>query len=450
MRLNKLLKFLAILLFCGFTIPTNAQYEINSSVWMDEYTIQHHIDNYLGNLLLSYDYYQKWNNDAQQFESDLPARLTYPPFASKNIEVEAVELTMTQRSLLFKWENFDVHLIESFWKDSKKIYSTLLTYDDKGRLTSSVFKNFEYKPVGERIDYNIAYNQTDTLHEIMVEVCWSDGLLLKKKSTSLLHYYFNNQQRLVQANTSHQSERENSTFVNSYSYDTFGRLKSFLRVPPSEVYRDGNYTYTFTPFHLDSVQDEYDLLKIPSMQHWLRTYADSGLHIIAYQKFEPNRNAAVEYSYLVDSRQNRLLMLRPYPSYFGANNDSSGNMKSLCTISSSQDLNDTVPYDPNYEPRYIGTFYSQCSVEERYTTPPGLINAGSIEGYKRTEQNLPNGWKRITYQRGSSAPSRFAPSYPVSVGYDILYDLHLILDSQGVVRYIVDYTKLIKIGAVSN
>ncbi len=153
----------------------------------------------------------------------------------------------------------------------------------------------------------------------------------------------------------------------------------------------------------------------------------------------------MEYSYLVDANQTRLLMLRPYPSYYGENSDSNSITKSFCSVSRSQNLNDTIPYDPNYKPRYIGTFYSQCSVEERYTTPPGLVNAGSVEGYKRSAHVLPNGWKRITYQRGSSAPSRFAPGYPASVRLDIRYDKHLILDPAGVVRYIIDYDKLMKI-----
>jgi hypothetical protein len=138
-------------------------------------------------------------------------------------------------------------------------------------------------------------------------------------------------------------------------------------------------------------------------------------------------------------------MLRPYPHYFGVNSDSNSVTKSYCSISTSQNLNDTIPYDPNYQPRYIGTFYSQCSIEERYTTPPGLVNAGSVYGYKRSEHPLPNGWKRISYQRGSSSPSRFAPGYPVSVRYDILYGKHLILDPNGIVRYIMEYDKLIRL-----
>ena len=446
--MNSLLKFQLFILSCGFTIPANGQYEIHSSAWFDEHTVQHHIDNYLSNTIGSVEYYQKWDSEKQQFESALPSRLTYCPFASMEVQVEAKEIDYTQRSMLLNWETFNVEKIDSLIRKSKLIYSTLMSYDDQGRLTQSSFKNYKYRPVGERIDYKIVYNLSDSLSRYTVEIIWSNVLILKKKNMSLLQYFFDNNQRLVRTNASHQSERELTVYENSFSYDAMGRLISALRFPSSEVFRDQNYAYTTTPFVLDSVQQIYGLLKIPSIQHWLKAYPDSGLNIISYQKFEPNRNKMVEYSYLVDSEQNRLLMLRPYPHYYGEHSENNSITRGYCSISPSQNLNDTVPYDPNYEPRYIGTFYSQCSVEKRYTTPPGLVNAGSVEGYKRSEHALPNGWKRVTYQRGSSAPSRFAPGYPVSVRFDIVYDKHLILDTKGVVRYIIEYDNLIKIEAV--
>lgn len=446
--MNSHLKFLVFILICGFTIPANGQYEIYSSVWIDEYTFQHHINQYLSNTLLSFEYYQKWNGETHQFESALPSRLTYTPFASKEIKVDATEIDYTQRNFLLDWEKFNIEKIDSLTKNSKVIYSTFLSYDDQGRITKSVYKNFEHRPIGERIDYKIVYNHSDSLPGYTVEIIWSDGLLLNKKSNSILQYFFDNNRRLVQVNATHQTAEENTTFECSYSYDSLGRLISASRVPSSEVYRDRNYSYTITPFVLDSVQDDYSLLKIPSIQHWLNSSLDSGLNIIAYQKFEPNRNTFVEYCYLVDSEQNRLLMLSPYPYYYGEDSEYNSITRSYCSISQSQNLNDTVPYDPNYEPRYVGTFYSQCSIEERYTTPPGLVNAGSVEGYKRSEHQLSNGWKRVTYQRGSSGPSLFAPGYPVSVRFDIQYDKHLILDPNGVIRYIIDYDKLIKIEEV--
>jgi hypothetical protein len=426
-----------------------AQYEINSSVWIDEYTVQHHINQYLSNLLLSYDYYHQWNSEMHQFESALPDRLTYTPFASMSIQVDAKELDYHQRSILLKWENFDVGRIDSVIKDSKGMYTTLLSYDSLGRLTNSSYHNTEYLPAGERIEYTIAYN-SESSQGFRVEITWATGILYTKKSTSVLHYSFSEDQKLIWVSGSHQSARENTSFENSYTYDSIGRLTQATRIPVSDVYRDRDYSYSVSAFHLDSAQNNYNLLKIPSIQHWLKSYPDSGLTIIAYQKFEPNRNQFVEYSYLVDSHQNRLLMLRPYPHYFGVNSDSNSVTKSYCSISTSQNLNDTIPYDPNYQPRYIGTFYSECSVEERYTTPPGLVNAGSVYGYKRSEHPLSNGWKRISYQRGSSSPSRFAPGYPVSVRYDILYGKHLILDPNGIVRYIMEYDKLIRLNVLQD
>jgi len=446
--MNSHLKKLAIILIFGFITPAFGQFEINSSVWLDEYTVQHHINNYLSNTIFNFEYYQKWNGEKRQFESALPSRLTYTPFASKEIQVVAKEIDYTQRSILLNWETFNVQKIDSLTRKSKVIYSTLLNYDDQGRLTQSIYKNYEYIPVGERIDYKIVYNHSDSLLGYIVEIIWSDGLLLKKKGNSILKYVFDNYKRVVRVNATHQSERELTVYENSFSYDSIGRLISAIRVPSSEVFRDRNYAYMITPFVLDSVVNNYGPLKIPSIQHWLKAYPDSGLNIISYQKFEPNRNKMVEYSYLVDSEQNRLLMLRPYPHYYGEHSEINSITRGYCSISPSQNFNDTVPYDPNYEPRYLGTFYSQCSVEERYTTPPGLVNAGSIEGYKRSEHALTNGWKRVTYQRGSSAPSSFAPGYPVSVRFDILYDMHLILDPKGVVQYIIVYDKLIKIEEV--
>ncbi|PSR08687.1 MAG: hypothetical protein C7M88_09090 [Candidatus Arcticimaribacter sp.] len=446
--INSLVKFLAFILYCLFTIPAKGQYEINSSVWMDEYTVQHHIDNYLSNSLFSFEYYQKWNNERKQFESALSSRLTYTPFASNEIKVDATELDYTQRSFLLKWENFEVEKIDSLMKSSRMIYSTLIMYDTLGRITRSTYRNYKYKPIGEQIDFRIVYNHSDSLSGFTAEVIRSEGLLLNKKSNNTVQYFYDNHQRLLRVSAQYQNKRESSKFENSYSYDTLGRLISFLRVPSSDVYLDRRYSYTVTPFVLDSVQDDYSLLKIPSIQHWLKSYLDSNLNIIAYQKFERNRNAMVEYSYLTDQKQNRLLMLRPYPSYYGEDKEDNSVTRSCCSISRSQNLNDTIPYDTNYEPRYIGTFHSQCSIEERYTTPTGLVNAGSVEGYKRSEHQLDDGWKRVTYQRGSSAPSRFAPGYPVSVRFDVQYDKHLILDSKGVVRYIIDYDKLIKIEMV--
>ena len=442
------LKLLIFLLSCGFTISANGQYELPSSQWLDEHTVQHHIDNYLSNNIYSVEYYQKWNRGKEQFESVLPYRLTYRPFASKEIQVEAKEIDYTQRSMLLKWETFSVEKLDAIMSKSKGIYTTLMRYDDQGRLTQSNYKNYEHQPIGKQIDYTIVYNDSDSLSRYTVEIIYSDGLILKKKSNNLLEFFLDKNQRLVRTNASHQNEKELTVYENNYSYDAVGRLISATRLPSSEVYRDRNYDYTITPFVLDSVQDNYALLKIPSLQHWINTYPDSGLTMISYQRFEPNQNKMVEYSYLVDSEQNRLLMLRPYPHYFGEHSENNSITRGYCSISSSQNLYDTVPYDPNYEPRYIGTFYSQCSVETRYTTPPGLINAGSVEGYKRSEHPLPNEWKRVTYQRGSSAPSRFAPGYPVSVRLDVLYDTHLILDPNGVVRYVIEYDKLIKIEAL--
>ena len=445
--INSHLPFSIVILCCGFTIPANCQYEMSSSQWLDEQTVQHHIDNYLSNTIYSGEYYQKWNAEKQQFESALPYRLTYSPFTSNEIQVEAKEIDYTQRSMLLKWETFSVEKIDTIMRKAKGLYSTLMSYDDQGRLTQSIFKNYEHKPFGERIDYKITYSHPDSLTRYTVEIIYSDGLILKKKSNSLLQFFFDNNQRLIQTNAVHQNERELTFYENNYSYDAVGRLITATRLPSSEVYRDRNYAYTITPFVLDAVQDEYGVLKIPSIQHWLKSYPDSGLNIISYQKFESNRNQMLEYSYLVDSQQNRLLMLRPYPHYYGEYSEINSITRGYCSISPSQNLNDTVPYDPNYEPRYIGTFYSQCSIEERYTTPPGLVS-GSVEGYKRSEHTLPNGWKRVTYQRGSSAPSRFAPGYPVSVRFDILYDKHLILDPNGVVRYVIEYDKLIQIEPV--
>ncbi len=281
--MKTLLTFLVLLFLCGTTLPTQAQYEINSSVWMDEYTVQHHINQYLSNVLFSYEYYQKWNSEEHQFESALPARLTYTPFASKNIKVEALELDYTQRYKLFEWDNFTENQLDSLMKGSKNLYTTLMNYDAHGRITSSVYRNFEHKPAGERIDYSIAYNPTDTLPGFTVEVSWSEGLILHKKSTSIITYALNKNQQILQVNGSHQSARENILFENTYSYDSLGRLTSFIRVPTSEVYIDRNYDYTITPFLLDSAKNNYNMLKIPSVQHWLRPYADSGLNIISYQ-----------------------------------------------------------------------------------------------------------------------------------------------------------------------
>lgn len=448
--MKSLSRYFGFSLIVGFTSPAAGQYEINSSVWMDAYSVQHHIDQYLSNTLLSYEYYQKWNPEIKQFQSALPARLSYPSFASKVIEVKATEMDYLQRNIVLDWQNFDPEKLDSLIGRSKKRYATLVTYDDQGRIIKSSYKNFEYKLARERIDYSLNYSKSDSLHGITAYITWSQGFLFRSKSRSLIDYYFNENQRLVQVNTSHQNKRENSSSQRNYTYDALGRLSQVTVDPSSKLYRNRTYDYTIRPFDLEALKDDYFVLKIPSIQNWLSTYQDSGLSIIAYQKFESNRNGFVQYSYLVDANQNRLLMLRPYPHYYHTFKEENSITKSYCSISTSQDLNDTLPYDPNYKPHYIGTTYGQSSIERHYTKPPGLVNAASTEGYKRSDHALPNGWRRLSYQRGSTAPSRFGPGYPASVRLDIQFDKHLILDPSGVLRYIIEYDKIVKIDEVKD
>ena len=198
-----------------------------------------------------------------------------------------------------------------------------------------------------------------------------------------------------------------------------------------------NNSYANRPFDYSVEINEFLLLKTPSIARWLKSFNPNELSIV-----ESEINGSKAFT-IMHNQSRPLILLNPQKNarqyIWQYIKDSTGIYRSKFEITTLPDLNDTIPYDPNFKPFHLGTEISQCSITELYSQPKGKISAERAEIYRQTIIPLANGWQLVKYQTGRDVNIKFAIGHPAPIRKDVILDEYVILDETGKVRYFIDY-----------
>ena len=460
-----------ILMFILFSGKLTAQEASHPSIWYDQFTARDHFTSQLLNIMATRDYGVIWDSLSDQYISAMPKRLTYLPFANQTIEVKMTEVDYRDEYQLQKWELFSPERMDSIFQLGKQVGEVTLKYDELGRLISSDEKLKPKSTYKSRREFIIHYLESDSGSVINMEL-WSREF-----------YWFARYQSSYAGNFMYRPLRKRSVWKSYNQFDKNGLMSKHISTSASKLNQRegslrGNYIYDFTwdekgrllSESYESVNEEktkviaqssktrdfsmerdsvlFPLLQVPSIALWINNNFDKkDLNLIEYTGGFKGKSG----TFLEHKQHDKLLYLdtnvTPRQVLYQTLIDSNSIYRAVFQIVGHPSVLDTTPYDPDYKSHVIDTRYTQCSIETINSRPPGLIDATKADGFKRSILPLNGGWSMALYQRGASdyPSTRFSVGYPPFIRMDVLNDEYLILDSEGVIRYVGSHQKLAKV-----
>ncbi|MCI5056176.1 MAG: hypothetical protein MRY83_08710 [Flavobacteriales bacterium] len=441
-------------IICAYS--ANSQNETHPSHWDDIHTIKNHLtENTLCNLIYGIIPRRTWNAEKSIFESTLLKGLCYPLAKGRKLKVLGSTPVYFRRDLMN-----DPDILDSLFEKEEVLIETELSYDQRGYLVEYQRKfdnddyiqtrliRLDYSWEGENIteincfDSGYYYVPNSRYSSIYIGDLNNEPLLQTSKGWT--KYIFENgtlkstQSEYEKYSNGKLDAKDCRSYTDEFLWDSKGRLLRSLQSSKCDttkiVYSN---EFKYEPFNLTEAQEIFPILKTASVRRWVQLFDQKDLYIsetgqgtYLMHNYEP----MIKFDTTEYWRQNIYYTIEE-PGYI---------KRVVAEVRSLPEPHDTIPYDPNFKPALLDVRYTQCSIEEIYQRPPGLLDAGRIEAFNKKENDFKN-WKHIVYCRDSETSIRFAIGFEPGVYMNPSHNAELFVDDIGRVNYYFKYGDFYKI-----
>ncbi|MDA7803682.1 hypothetical protein N8987_03825 [Crocinitomix sp.] len=464
--------------------------------WQDSYTIQRHITEYINNVFALNSPILIWDDTQKKYISYLPMGLTNEMGRGKSYIFEAAEIHLLKDYFKGDLANITEEKLNAIMDTSRKVMTGVLYYDEKGRVkevtrTVPLYDGhseehkalFEYSNTVDGLDLHIVITAKEYQEKAHYSSKYVGNIMRKPlllESTWTLNFKFNaegeliygNQQAMDFANGKINSEQGQYEYW--FDWNEQGRMISWEYAYPSLQNTEeaelglGVSTlmvndFELQPFEFTKALETYPLLYTPSINKWLINHYDTTRMTLLHSKVGSDVKTELLYDgHIVLMELDSTVIVRQdatsengssltYRYMHGTQKlydrfqDSIGEYIAAFDIRYLPNLNDNVPYDPDYYKKIEEKGFRVIDDPDHPHRQPGLIQSmyGSRAG--RSELKLGDGWKMIAYRLGTDMNYNFALGHRVPIRQDILQDKYVILDENDVVQFYYTYGKLYRI-----